>query len=144
MRCHLIHAPLQVIPAPRPRPERSLRAAGPLGAAAVLLALFAWRPVRRVVVQGDSMLPALVPGDRLLVVRPLPLRAGDLVAVPDPRDGRLLVKRVVAAGGGRVEVVGDNSEASTDSRHFGSVPRWSVAGRVVRRYAPADRAGRVL
>src|SRR5205807_5623378 len=52
-------------------------------------------PVRRVAVQGDSMRPALEPGDRLLVLRLLRPRPGDVVAVVDPRDGeRVMVKRV--------------------------------------------------
>lgn len=106
-------------------------------------ALVVARP-RRVVVHGVSMVPTLAPGDRLVVVRTRRLRRGDVVAVRDPRHtGRLLVKRVAAVGAGEVVVHGDNPPASTDSRHFGPVPRRDVVGRVVRRYAPATRAGRV-
>ena len=104
------------------------------------------RPLRRVVVAGESMAPALVPGDRLLVVRGLRYRPGELVALADPRrPARTLVKRVGAAvDGGRAYVVlGDRPEASTDSRTFGPVPRAAVHGRAVYRYAPAARAGRL-
>ena len=100
--------------------------------------------VRRVVVDGDSMLPTLAPGDRLLVVRTRRPRVGQLVAVPDPRaPTRLLVKRLAARNGSLLEVRGDNPDASTDSRTFGPVPTSAVWGRVVRRYAPAARAGPV-
>ncbi len=90
------------------------------------------------------MLPTLDPGDRLLVVRAWRVGVGDLVVVADPRrPGRLLVKRVVGEDPGGLELRGDNPDASTDSRFFGAVPRSSVRGRVVRRYAPADRRGPV-
>jgi hypothetical protein len=44
---------------------------------------------------------------------------------------------------GLVTVVGDNPDASTDSRVFGPVPRGAVVGRVVYRYGPEGRTGRV-
>ncbi len=104
------------------------------------------RGFRRVTVHGQSMVPGLLPGDRLLVVPVRRLRPGQVVAVPDPRHpARLLVKRVAAVdrSGARVTVLGDNPPASTDSRDFGPVPRASVVGRAVYRYAPAGRAGRL-
>jgi nickel-type superoxide dismutase maturation protease len=99
--------------------------------------------VRFVVVDGASMRPSLDPGDRVLVLA-LRARVGDVVAVRDPRDERrTLIKRVRSIDGDDIEIVGDNSDASTDSRTFGPVPRSHVLGRVVYRYAPATRAGRV-
>jgi mitochondrial inner membrane protease subunit 1 len=90
------------------------------------------------------MLPSLQPGDRLLLAPAWRLRPGEVVAVRDPRDRRrLLVKRVSAIRGSLVMVLGDNPGASTDSRAFGPVPRRSVAGRAVYRYAPPARAGRL-
>jgi nickel-type superoxide dismutase maturation protease len=98
-------------------------------------------PVALVVVDGDSMRPALEPGDRLLVLR-LPPRVGDVVALDHA--GRTMVKRVAAiTPGGEVTVHGDNAAASTDSRTFGPIPRSSIVGRAVYRYAPAARSGRV-
>jgi nickel-type superoxide dismutase maturation protease len=100
--------------------------------------------VRRLVVEGRSMTPTLLPGDRLLIVRARRLSVGDLVAVPDPRhERRLLVKRITAIDNGSLELRGDNPEASTDSRVFGAVPARLVRGRVVRRYAPSPRRGPV-
>ncbi len=89
------------------------------------------------------MMPTLEPGDRLLVLPWGKLRAGDVVALSDPRaTSRTLVKRVVALGFVGVEVVGDQPQASTDSRTFGPVPRRAVKGRVVYRYTPAHRVRR--
>jgi nickel-type superoxide dismutase maturation protease len=108
------------------------------------------RSVRRVEVAGDSMAPTFVPGDRLVVVaRPFGPPSwppvGAVVAVVDPRDpSRTLVKRVAAVDRitGGLDVRGDDPGASTDSRAFGPVPRSSLVGRVVYRYAPAGRTGR--
>ncbi len=120
--------------------------ARPLAGAAALLAgglcLLALRPVRRVEVGGDSMLPTLEHGDRLLVLRCSKARPGDLVTLPDPRDrGRTLVKRVASVSAEGVVVVGDNPSGSTDSRAFGTVPAASLRGRAVYRYHPDHRRG---
>jgi nickel-type superoxide dismutase maturation protease len=100
------------------------------------------RGFRRVRVIGDSMAPTFSAGDRLLVGPTFRTRAGDVVAVTDPRPGgRLMIKRVRAVDRGWVDVRGDNEAASTDSRQLGLIPRSNLAGRVVYRYAPPDRAG---
>ena len=106
-------------------------------------------PLRRLEVTGDSMLPTLRPGDRVLVLgglglRRVRLRPGDLVALTDPRDpGRIMVKRLAGFDGRRLTVRGDNEAASTDSRHFGPVDAAAVVGRVVYRYHPEARRGRL-
>ena len=102
------------------------------------------RMARRLVVEGDSMRPTLLAGDRVVAVPWGRVRPGDLVAVRDPRQPeRVLVKRAVGVGEVEIDVRGDSPEHSTDSRHFGPVPRDLVLGRVVYRYAPPDRAGRL-
>lgn len=127
-------------PHPTHYPRNALKA---LAWAAVLLsgAVFAGsRRLQRLEVAGDSMRPAFEPGDRLLAVRLGPIRPGDVVAVPDPRDAtRLIVKRVASVSGPTLVLRGDNEAASTDSRAFGPVPSSSVAGRVLYRYAPPGR-----
>jgi nickel-type superoxide dismutase maturation protease len=108
----------------------------------VVIVLWRWRPVRRVEVGGDSMLPALRPGDRLLVLRPGPVRVGDVVALPDPRvPARTMVKRVADRGPQGITVLGDNPAASTDSRQLGPVPPGAIVGRAVYRYLPDSRRG---
>lgn len=88
------------------------------------------------------MLPTLRAGDRLVVVPVATVSTGQLVAVRDPRwPDRVMVKRVARAGPDGIDVRGDNSEASTDSRHFGTVGRAGIVGRVVYRYHPPDRSG---
>ena len=133
-------------PHPIHYPQRTRPAGGflPVGLIAALagVAWFLARRCHRLEVVGDSMLPAFRPGDRVVAVRGLSVRPGDVVAVTDPRDaGRLLVKRVRGVAAGTLEVHGDNERASTDSRTFGPVSPSAVRGRVVYRYHPPDRAG---
>jgi hypothetical protein len=53
----------------------------------------------------------------------------------------MLIKRVHAIADGRVDLRGDHTFASTDSRTFGTVPLRVVGGCVAIRYHPAERAG---
>ncbi|HLN07168.1 MAG TPA: hypothetical protein VK217_12875, partial [Acidimicrobiales bacterium] len=55
----------------------------------------------------------------------------------------LLVKRVAAVLPAGLEVRGDNETASRDSRAFGAVEPSCVIGRVVYRYFPPPRTGRL-
>lgn len=103
----------------------------------------------RLRVAGESMVPTLLPGDHVLVLRGAgpfrpAIRVGDLVALADPRDPeRTMIKRVAGIEPGGVVVRGDNEVASTDSRHFGPVSRGAVRGRAVYRYLPESRRGRL-
>lgn len=89
--------------------------------------------VRRVSVEGMSMSPTYLPGERLTALRRWrPIRPGDVVVARDPRDStRWIVKRCVAKSGALLDLRGDNPAASTDSRDFGLVPRRAVAYLVV-------------
>jgi nickel-type superoxide dismutase maturation protease len=99
----------------------------------------------RFLVQDTSMQPALRPGDRLLVLRWLPARTGDIVVCGDPeQSSQFIAKRVAGrAANGDLLLIGDNANVSRDSRTFGPVPRRLLVGRVVWRYLPSERRGRV-
>ena len=119
----------------------------PTGAPWLLAGVVAWLAARRwldvVEVRGRSMAPALLPGDRLVVLR-APARRGDVVIAPDPREpARELIKRVHATGPAGVVLRGDNPGGSTDGRTFGPVAPRDVAWRAVLRYWPPGRVGRV-
>jgi nickel-type superoxide dismutase maturation protease len=139
-----------------PLPYRGTLAAGLLVASTVALL---WAPARaagvlvrrswasRVAIAGRSMEPALEDGDWVLVdpdaYRTRGPGAGELVLAPDPREPeRLLIKRV---GGverdGRLTILGDAPDASTDSREFGTIAAAEVRGRPWFRYWPLERLG---
>ena len=118
-----------------------MRAGLALGLALVGAWILARRHLDTVEVRGRSMAPALLPRDRLLVVRATP-RLGDVVLARDPRDARReLIKRVAGVGNDGLRLLGDNRTASTDARAFGAVPVSAVEWRVVGRYWPVDRFG---
>ena len=120
-----------------------MRSRGLIWPLALLLAAVAARQRTDVVeVRGRSMLPTLLPGDRLLVARIGRPRAGDVVLAGDPRDSRReMIKRVARIDASGVHLRGDNPAASTDARAFGPVPAASVEWRAVLRYWPPDRIG---
>lgn len=94
--------------------------------------------LRAVVVAGESMTPALRPGDCLLVWAGARIRIGDVVVARRPSvPGLLLVKRAVRRVDGGWWVLSDNAEAGLDdSRAFGVLPDAHVVGRVLLRYYP--------
>lgn len=84
--------------------------------------------VRRVV--GGSMSPKLRPGQLLLAspFRRHAVHPGQVVIVE--HDGVEKIKRVERIQNDMVFVIGDNLEASTDSRHFGWLTMDEVRARV--------------
>jgi nickel-type superoxide dismutase maturation protease len=107
--------------------------------------VLAWRRLDVVEVRGRSMEPTLLPGDRLLAVRlRRPPGVGDVVLAPDPRDAsRELVKRIESVDASGVRLRGDNPAFSTDARIFGVIAPALVRWRIVARYWPMNRAGRI-
>lgn len=128
-----------------------------------LAAVVVWlrRRLTVVTVSGHSMMPTLLPGERILVRRTPVRRVGraDLVVFARPRTAQhsWMIKRVLAIPGdpvprrdvpvlwgysearipaNRLVVLGDNPADSYDSRHFGYVSAEAVLGVVVARLAP--------
>ena len=97
-------------------------------------------PFMRFRVEGNSMMPNFKPGDFVIVSRwqfvfgnP---HTGDVVAMRDPRDpARILLKRIMSINKSenKIFLEGDNKEASSDSRTFGSVQNYNVIGKVITR-----------
>jgi hypothetical protein len=113
----------------------------------------------RAVVAEDSMVPALEPGDWLLLdptVSAWP-RRGSVVVIREPHSGLLAIKRVAARPGDRIRtatgvlvlaagdawLLGDNAAVSIDSRRYGPVPLNSLVARAWLRYGPPGRIGRI-
>jgi hypothetical protein len=106
-------------------------------AIAAVAAALRWLDV--VEVRGGSMVPTLLPGDRLLVVRAHP-RLHDVVLARDLRQPtRELVKRVAATDRAGIALAGDNRSASTDAIVDPAAVRW----RAVLRTWPPRRVGRI-
>ena len=77
-------------------------------------------------VQGPSMLPALQPGQRLLVKpyrlnQPLPQNGSIVVCRHPNKPGLVITKRLSGRTDQQLDLRGDNPEESTDSRQYGSV-----------------------
>jgi len=122
----------------------------------------------RVAVTEASMLPAIEPGDWLVVnprVRTWP-QPGAVVVFREPMTDALALKRVAAGPGERVRfadgyltlgddeawLIADATEPATmaagfgppiDSRRFGPVAADRLVGRVLFRYGPLRRFGRI-
>ncbi|GAC1317900.1 MAG: hypothetical protein NVSMB2_12160 [Chloroflexota bacterium] len=100
-------------------------------------------PVRRFTVSDTSMRPTLEPNDRVLVTSWGAIRLGDVIVFERPdAQSSFAIKRVAdRESDGRLRVLGDNVNVSSDSRHFGPIAPERVIGRVVYRYGPPGRRG---
>lgn len=133
------------------------------GFGAVLLFVFAFvaffaLSFRTVIVSGQSMLPTLKSGKKVLVSSAYwlvgPIKHKDIVVIQGEDPGEFIIKRVYRLGGekvdtfnapdkwslangqytvppGEIYLLGDNRAVSEDSRRFGAVPRSKVLGKVV-------------
>jgi nickel-type superoxide dismutase maturation protease len=95
--------------------------------------------LRAVEVVGESMLPALRPGDWLLVRPTARIVPGSVVVARHPRlEDTLIVKRAAHRDAGGWWLESDNQRAAgrQDSWDFGAVPEALIVGRVLLRYWP--------
>ncbi|HXH60682.1 MAG TPA: signal peptidase I [Fimbriimonadaceae bacterium] len=122
------------------------------------VALFFFYNFQTIEVRGNSMEPTLEPGRRLLISKAYwligPIKKGDIVVLNNKRENDVLIKRVYALGGdkvdlqnvpenwrltngdyyvpkGKIYVLGDNLPVSEDSRHYGPFDLKDVLGKVV-------------
>lgn len=113
---------------------RTRRLGRRLGLVVRLLGLWIRRDLLVVDVDGRSMEPALMPGDRLLCSRRTPIWSGAIVIRAARVGGRgdaYFIKRVLALPGhernglriapGHCWIEGDNKATSGDSRHLGPI-----------------------
>ena len=80
-------------------------------------------------VMGDSMVPTLVPGTVVLGIHPRRIKVGDIVVVY--HEGVDKIKRVKDVQHNKVFLIGDNPNASTDSRDFGWLLAESIIAKVI-------------
>jgi nickel-type superoxide dismutase maturation protease len=146
--------PSGVVPAAYRGPRERVAGVGALVFIGVVITAFVRYRPSRVLIEGSSMAPTLLPGDQALVVAARSFDRGDVVVVEHPgRPGYEMVKRLAGVPGDLVGerhlgsdefwVLGDFPAASTDSRHFGTVTRAELRAKVVAVYWPASRRGAV-
>jgi phage repressor protein C with HTH and peptisase S24 domain len=75
------------------------------------------------------MAPTFRPGQVVVIRRTSHVSVGDIVMFR--HDGIEKIKRVARAETGRLYLLGDNPQASTDSRNFGWVGTENLIGRIV-------------
>ena len=87
------------------------------------------------VCEGRSMNPTLKDGEVVLVDREAEIEVGDIVVAKHPIEQiSEVVKRVKSINErGHYFLIGDNTNDSTDSRHYGAVTREYIKGKVVAR-----------
>lgn len=122
------------------------------------LAVFFYYNFRTIEVQGDSMIPTLQPGQRLLISKAYwlvgDIKDNDIVVINNTSENEVIIKRVYKLAGETVDlqnvpaswdltlgeytvpenkifVLGDNVEVSQDSRTYGPFDLKDVIGKVV-------------
>ena len=98
-------------------------------------------------VRGESMVPTLRPGDRLILSYRRTPHAGELVVARLP-DGTVATKRAVerrTTDQGRPGwwLLSDNPASGVDSRHYGAIAEEDLLAVVVMRIWPLKRLGAV-
>ena len=111
----------------------------------------------RYIVKGNSMKPAFIEGDRLLILPKIfcffGFREEDMVVFREPGTGIESIKRIVGLPGKRMEigkkkfvlqdneffVIGDNKNDSIDSRKFGAIKKEAIIGKILLKYLSAEK-----
>ena len=94
----------------------------------------------RFIVEGNSMAPVFLHGERLLVNKLNYLmrspRAGEVVILRHPQErNRMLLKRIAQVHDKEtLSVISEDLENGTDSRSFGPVKKKDIIGRALFRY----------
>jgi nickel-type superoxide dismutase maturation protease len=92
-------------------------------------------PIYKYKISGTSMGPTIKVGQTVLVNRLsywfTKPKIDDIIALYDPRDGKILIKRITKKNRTKYFVEGDNKGASTDSRVFGWIEKRAIIGKVV-------------
>jgi len=83
-------------------------------------------------VEGDSMLPTLKDGDRVMVQSIESYQTGDVVVAKHPFRHTPIIKRIAKIStGGKFFLAGDNPDESKDSRSFGEIQVKDILGKVI-------------
>ncbi len=87
-------------------------------------------------VKEESMLPAVKPGDYVLVngwcYKFRVPKPGEIIILKHPNSDLVIIKRIKSVlNDKKLYVTGDNSSASEDSRKFGPIDSKDVIGKVI-------------
>lgn len=96
--------------------------------------LFYLLPVYQLRVIGKSMEPTLYDHQKVFLNRFAYLfsspKKDEVIALRDPRDKKILIKRIISVDNNKYFVQGDNKEHSTDSRKFGMIGKNDILGKI--------------
>lgn len=98
--------------------------------------IFTFSPIYKYKIIGNSMLPGLKNGDIILINRLSYLfkkpKLNDIIAARDPRDNKILIKRITKIRANKYFIQGDNKKASTDSHIFGMIEKKNIIGKIIK------------
>lgn len=89
-------------------------------------------PLMRFKIADRSMEPSFKEGDYVIVNKLFTkLRKGDVVVIRHPVTKTFLLKRISKSSENKYFVMGDNKEESRDSRHFGTIGKNLIVGKLL-------------
>ena len=96
--------------------------------------LFSISPIIIFKVEGRSMEPTYRLGSILIIINfkfYQIIQKRDVIVLKDPRNNKLILKRINKIEDKKYFVLGDNKNESTDSRVFGYITRKNIIGKVI-------------